>query len=630
MKISSSRPLLLVLTVILTACQGAPTPSPSPSTGGSGNHPHLGSSPSLTLSFVEGMDFTDGYDSTTGNYLGYNECFVSHARPVLPNPSDLKSTFTFFKTESKEDIAKALNVDGKATYSTGATKISASAQFAQEQETTKYNVGLLLKVDVTDQTYAIYNTQEKPELTEMARNLYDTDYQKFKDTCGDYYLNAMTLGGRYVAYFDYTTYSEAQKSKIAAQLSASAGPFTLSADFSKKMQSLTSNSTLKISTFQTGIPMTPGVTLDELISDAQDYEKKLRPACATAEGLKKCVNTVEFVSYAGAFGPPETKSTAPTRAAVAKGSFELTTLVQRGNLIDNLIGSRRLIESNPNIYDEATRKAIEPNLKKADTWKKIIDVAIEACNIDITTCLPSSVAPDGAEAQAERLYGEKLLPYKEYNDMVDGLPDVTAKLPASCSDQQKIYNQTTDGDYVVFLDHDLSKSFRLYCKDMIEGKTPLDYLSLGSQNRTRSIQDNTKDINSPDYSGVLVTEFTKIKINPDTLNVKIDDITFSESIGNVINEGDKSNTPRPLGFAGVCTHPDYATNVKAYIDLINTDMIFDSDQTELDTMGTGSGGGGSFSENGKLYTIDSGKTLDGYRSCKKANLIMLRLKLSNK
>ncbi|UQN09836.1 GON domain-containing protein [Deinococcus sp. QL22] len=581
---STPLPCLLVLTAVLSACSSVPVPPVPPPVGG-----NLQSSPAVTLSFIDGMQFASGYDSTTGGFLGTTSCLVPQAEPTVSAPSRLQQTFSLTKIESKSDLSDALDVSGKASYNAGVTKVSASAQFAQQQDTNSYSVGMLLKADAIGQNYALYDTITKPKLTDAMQQLYDTDYKAFKDSCGDYFLNTFTLGGRYVAYFSFTSYSKAQKTQIAAQLSASSGPFSISADFSKKMQSLASTSTLKINTFQTAIAGTPSTDLNTLISDAQNYSAKVLASCASADALKSCVKSATFNSYVNFFGPPDSKSA----DAINRGSAELTSLVLRGNLVENLLGSAKVIQLNPAIYDQTALNAVKTAIAAAPTWKLGINAAITACTNDITTCLPSAVSGTGAEADAEATYGP-LPTYLTLSTALDALPDITAKLPTSCADQQTLYQQKNDQDYVMFLDQDLTRSYKLFCRDMATGQTPLDYLNLGSQSNTQSVVDFTDSQQSSNsgakLSGKQTTTFTKIRIDPNTLIVNPNDVTYATSTGFLVRNDVPNNAAGappaiPLGNAGQCRPEAGAVNPVSTIDLSFTSFIFNTAATSFVSSG---------------------------------------------
>lgn len=615
---TASRPIILLLTSLLTACSTQAVPPVA-------TRPPLTSSPAVTLSFIDGMQFASGYDSTTGGFLGTTNCLEPQTPPTVASPSRLQSTFSLTKIESKSDLSNALDVGGKASYNAGVTKVSASAQFAQQQDTNSYSVGVLLKADAIGQNYALYDTTTKPKLTEAMQKLYDTDYKAFKDSCGDYFLNNFTLGGRYAAYFNFTTYSQAQKSQIDAKLSASSGPFELSADFSKKMQSLASTSTLKISTFQTAIPGTPSSKLDDLITDAQGYTQKVLDACATADALKACVKSATFNSYANFFGPPDTKSA----DAIAKGSAELTYLVQLGNMIDSLLGSSKVIKLNPSIYDSTALSTVQPALNSAPSWKLALDAAIVGCNVDITTCLPTPTP--GAETDAERKYGA-LPTYAALNTALSALPDVKAKLPVGCADQQQVYQQNTDQDYTVFIDQDLTKSYTLYCRDMAAGNTPLDYLSLGTQNNTQSVVDYRDSQQSPDsgskLDGLQTTTFTRVRIDPTTLILNPNDVTYATSTGYLIRDGvrnDAAGTPPSitLGAASQC-NPTSDHEASATIDLSYTPFLFNTAATSFTSSGWDQRVVGTFTPSSDLksYTVTSGK---GFCSDTRPNQIRIKL-----
>jgi hypothetical protein len=588
----------------------------------------------VTLNFINGMQFASGYDSTTGGFLGTTNCLVPVAPPTLVSPSQLQSSFSLTTIESKSDLSDALDVGAEGSYNAGVTTVSASAQFVQSQDTNNYNVGMILMADAIGQNYSLYDTQTKPQLTPDMQTLYDTDYKKFKDSCGDYFLNTMTLGGRYVAYFNFTSYSKDQKQSIAAKLKASEGPFEVSAEFSKKMQSLASTSTLSITTFQTAIPGTPSSKLEDLINDAQNFPEKVLLACADSEGLKSCVKSGTFNSYQNFFGPPETKSLVKSLDAINAGAAERRALVLRGTLVDRLIGSSKVIALNPSIYDPVATNTVADAMLNAPTWKIEIDEAIVGCNNDITQCQTSMVLPTGAEGRPEQTYGMPLPTYAALNTAVHSLPDVTASLPTSCGDHQKIYGQSTDGDYAVFIDKDITMSYKLFCRDMAPGSTPLDYLNLGTMSKTESVVDYTDSQSTIGYTGAKLdgkqtTTFTKVRIDPATLLVDPNDVTYTKNTGYLVQDGirnDQTGVPPsiPLGNSAQCNPNSNALTATATIDLSYTPLIFDSADTSFSTGGwqQSLAGVATPSDDKKTYSITSGH---GFCSGTHASNIRLHL-----
>lgn len=69
-------PYLLILTVVMSGCSSVPVPSVTSAPPSGENGGLLESSPAVTLSFIDGMQFASGYDSATGGFLGTTSCLV--------------------------------------------------------------------------------------------------------------------------------------------------------------------------------------------------------------------------------------------------------------------------------------------------------------------------------------------------------------------------------------------------------------------------------------------------------------------------------------------------------------------------------------------------------------------------
>ncbi len=87
---------------------------------------------------------------------------------------------------------------------------------------------------------------------------------------------------------------------------------------------------------------------------------------------------------------------------------------------------------------------------------------------------------------------------------------------ASCQAMARLENQTTDGEYTLFVAGDTTQSFLAYCHDM-SGAAPKTYLTLDSaKNYSR-------------YGMEVTTWYSKIRFDPDKMLVDVADRTWART-----------------------------------------------------------------------------------------------------
>ena len=114
---------------------------------------------------------------------------------------------------------------------------------------------------------------------------------------------------------------------------------------------------------------------------------------------------------------------------------------------------------------------------------------------------------------------------------------------------------------------------------MAVGNAPLDNLNLGTQNNTRSVTDFTDSQLSLDtgakLDGKQTTTFTKVKIDPATLIVNPNAVTYTANTGYLVVIGVRNDQAGPppsltLGSAGQRRPEDAALTATATLDLSST------------------------------------------------------------
>ncbi|MDC0670613.1 GON domain-containing protein [Nannocystis radixulma] len=128
-------------------------------------------------------------------------------------------------------------------------------------------------------------------------------------------------------------------------------------------------------------------------------------------------------------------------------------------------------------------------------------------------------------------------------DGVDNDCDAASRCDAeSCADIALEDPSAIDGDYTLYVDLDPDRPWTAYCHDM--AGEPRTYLSLIAVGEGR----NFSQYSAPSS---VRTAFTRVRIEPTTLAVDIDDLTFSSSSG-ALYHGETLVTAMPYGVAESC------------------------------------------------------------------------------
>jgi hypothetical protein len=115
--------------------------------------------------------------------------------------------------------------------------------------------------------------------------------------------------------------------------------------------------------------------------------------------------------------------------------------------------------------------------------------------------------------------------------------------PSSCGEIAAFVGGATDGEYTLYIHNEPTYRWKVYCADM--AGTPREYLSLAN----RGDGFNTSMFASA--HGNVVTEYQKLRVDPETLVVDIGDRTFATSTGSAAHDG-KTITAMPFGVAMGC------------------------------------------------------------------------------
>ncbi len=119
--------------------------------------------------------------------------------------------------------------------------------------------------------------------------------------------------------------------------------------------------------------------------------------------------------------------------------------------------------------------------------------------------------------------------------------------PATCAELRQKHPTLGDGRYTLHLGHDPKKPWAVYCHTM--ASSPAEYLPLEQVGATANFSQYTAGGASQGTS--VKTRYTRVRIDPLTLNVDIGDQTFATSTGQLAH-GSETVTSMPFGVAMSC------------------------------------------------------------------------------
>lgn len=188
--------------------------------------------------------------------------------------------------------------------------------------------------------------------------------------------------------------------------------------------------------------------------------------------------------------------------------------------------------------------------------------ALLACTLEIPANLTATAAntastsdaSDESSATDESSTGEGTGPEA---------PACTQACPERCADVRVSLPSTEDGAYTLYAGGDPSRSWSAWCADMGDD-SPSEYLILPMVGPGINYSHYVPAINQPRVA--VITSFTRVRIDPVSFLVDINDRQFSHTVGNNA-EGGQAITSMPYATARDCSGAKLA---RANIDLRQT------------------------------------------------------------
>lgn len=153
-------------------------------------------------------------------------------------------------------------------------------------------------------------------------------------------------------------------------------------------------------------------------------------------------------------------------------------------------------------------------------------------------------------------------------------PPSERELPETCRDVVDAAPDAADGEYLLFIERDVGRPWEAYCHDL-QGQ-PREFLSLPSDGDGANI--SRLQSFEGDRFGSVVTRYSRVRIDPHTLEVDVSDQTFAVTEGSATVENRAEVKAMPFGVATACSvSSDVLIAAQSAIDLAGTPFAIDSE-----------------------------------------------------
>ncbi len=169
-----------------------------------------------------------------------------------------------------------------------------------------------------------------------------------------------------------------------------------------------------------------------------------------------------------------------------------------------------------------------------------------------------------------------------------------AATPATCQEVLDDQPGAQDGEYTLYVGGDVGMPWTAHCAEM--SQVPREYLPLPTGGAANYAQYTA---GGASQGQDVRTSYTRVRIDPVTLEVDPNDLTFSQSTGQLQHDQDQVTT-MPYGLAMSC---DGGASGEARIDLSQTPFVVEVDFCQA---GWQPEGGASSLMDGRIVEISGG------------------------
>ncbi|MDF3069979.1 MAG: hypothetical protein K0R38_5580 [Polyangiaceae bacterium] len=159
-------------------------------------------------------------------------------------------SFALSKVESSQEIQDRLSITASASAKFLVAGGDAKFSFAEETKTSETSVILIASLLVRNTAWTV---PAGVKLSDDAKALLQTaNFARFRERCGDAFLQSYTTGGEFYAAIEITTSSKEEKQAISSSIKGNYFTVSGSAEFSKELQKIAQNSSTVVRSFQLG------------------------------------------------------------------------------------------------------------------------------------------------------------------------------------------------------------------------------------------------------------------------------------------------------------------------------------------------------------------------------------------
>lgn len=171
----------------------------------------------LKIPFVEGTKVGLGFDLLTG--LPTSNLAVVGPSITPPQKGGGQTVTTTFRLVQEVDsLHEALGLSAAVSGGYAGFSGTAKMQFAHDCAVTQYCLYVVLAVEVINSCESIDLPALTPDAVELLRA---ADVTRFRERFGNRYISGLKTGGEYYAVYRVQSFDEAERTSVAAQISAS-------------------------------------------------------------------------------------------------------------------------------------------------------------------------------------------------------------------------------------------------------------------------------------------------------------------------------------------------------------------------------------------------------------------------
>lgn len=496
---------------------------------------------------MSSVDLYKGYDHFRAEVMGGNPFDADTVPDVsveaIPGQSD---DFYAELIEDSASVRDKLDISAQAEFGIGAFSGSASASFSKSLQMDSYNLYIVGKVTSRLEKIGLSGRQaSRLRLSSDVVKTLDSpdDLARFRRKYGDMFVSGLIRGGALLFVVQIETNSRGEKQQIAASIGGGGASWSFKADFKNEMESLTKHRRVTACITQSGGRWGfKEVDAASLMDAAFAFPTTVRDAPVTV--------AVEVSEYDSLQNWPESVG---DYLPISQVNRRLRALHELHSRFAELRHDVDYVAANAIAFRQYDPAVLAQVRKAAEDAKRQLRQGIE----DLVDSPLESVRA------AEQLLALDPEPERAR------LPQWREKLPRSARDILREHPDAADGDYDIWLGGDGHKRVRLLCRMRPE---PREYVRLVQPNSSMVKADDIKG-QYPGYNGSdVVTTWSHVRIDPETLDVTLDDYDGARTTGGPAGVYKVA----PFGTASQCGGTDRPSGV-AKIDFTGTQFKFHPD-----------------------------------------------------